>query len=117
VPCPKCGKDVEFLFCDTTEYATYAYDGEEFLLDSRDTVEMVFRCPECNEVVANDAEEADEILKPKGTPVGEVKDMTTMEITRVVHEEERRRREASALAELVHEEERRRREASRATEA
>jgi hypothetical protein len=72
MPCPKCGKDVEFLFCDTTEYATYAYDGEEFVLDSCDTVEMAFRCPECNEVVASDADEADEILKPKGKPAGGV---------------------------------------------
>jgi len=71
VPCPKCGKVVEFLFCDTTEYATYAYDGEEFLLDSHDTVEMAFRCPVCNEVVARDADEADEILMPRA-PVGEV---------------------------------------------
>jgi predicted RNA-binding Zn-ribbon protein involved in translation (DUF1610 family) len=71
MPCPKCGKDVEFLFCDTTEYATYAYDGEEFVLDSRETVEISFRCPECNEVVARDADEADEILKPSA-PVGEV---------------------------------------------
>jgi predicted RNA-binding Zn-ribbon protein involved in translation (DUF1610 family) len=72
MPCPKCGKDVQFLFCDTTEYATYAYDGEEFLLDWHDTVELAFRCPECNEVVASDPEEADEILKPRA-PVGEVK--------------------------------------------
>lgn len=113
MPCPKCGKDVEFLFCDTTEYATYAYDGEEFVLDSCDTVEMAFRCPECNEVVANDADEADEILKPRA-PAGEVK--AVEELARLVHEEERRRREASALAELVHNEERRRREVSRATE-
>jgi len=34
---------------------------------------MTFRCPECNEVAASDADEADEILKPKGMPVGEVK--------------------------------------------
>jgi transcription initiation factor IIE alpha subunit len=114
MPCPKCGKDVEFLFCDTTEYATYAYDGEEFVLDSRDTVEMAFRCPECNEVVANDADEADEILKPRA-PVGEAK--AVEELARLVHEEEKRRREASAMAALVHEEERRRREASSATEA
>ncbi len=66
MPCPKCGKEVKFLFCDTTEYATYAYDGEEYLLDSHDTVEMAFRCPECNEVIAQDIEMADEILKPKG---------------------------------------------------
>jgi len=46
MPCPKCGKDVEFLFCDTTEYATYAYDREEYVLDSCETVEMAFRCPE-----------------------------------------------------------------------
>ena len=73
MPCPKCGKDVGFLFCDTTEYATYAYDGEEFVLDSCETVEMTFRCPEWNEVVASDVDEADEILKPKGMPVEEVK--------------------------------------------
>ena len=54
--CPKCGKGVEFLFCDTTEYATYAYDGEEFVLNSCETVEMTFRCPVCNEVVASDVD-------------------------------------------------------------
>jgi len=34
---------------------------------------MTFRCPVCNEVVASDDDEADEILKPKGIIVGEIK--------------------------------------------
>jgi hypothetical protein len=34
---------------------------------------MTFRCPVCNEVVASDVDEADEILKPKGMPVEGVK--------------------------------------------
>jgi phage FluMu protein Com len=125
MPCPSCGKEVEFLWCSVTEHATYAYDGEEFELKECVAGETDFRCPHCGALVARNTNEARTILKGKPAKGmgwerlrkhAEAMRKAVEELARHVHEEEARRREASALAELVHEEERRRREASRATE-
>jgi hypothetical protein len=63
--CPECGREVGFLWCSATEYATYAYDGEDFELKECVTDEMDFSCPQCGAVMAHKTDEAKEILKGK----------------------------------------------------
>jgi predicted RNA-binding Zn-ribbon protein involved in translation (DUF1610 family) len=61
MPCPKCGAEVGYLLCYTTEYNIYTYDGEYDLEDPY-IEEEVFKCPECREVVATTEREAKTIL-------------------------------------------------------
>jgi predicted RNA-binding Zn-ribbon protein involved in translation (DUF1610 family) len=61
MPCPKCGAEVGYLLCCTTEYNIYTYDGEYDLEDPY-IEEEVFKCPECREVVATIESEAKAIL-------------------------------------------------------
>jgi predicted RNA-binding Zn-ribbon protein involved in translation (DUF1610 family) len=61
MPCPKCGAEVGYLLCCTTEYNIYTYDGEYELEDLLLNI-GVFKCPECREVVATTEREAKAIL-------------------------------------------------------
>jgi predicted RNA-binding Zn-ribbon protein involved in translation (DUF1610 family) len=61
MPCPNCGKNINYLICDEWEHNAYHYNGQPGdILWEEATVEFI--CPECGEVVAEDFSKADEIL-------------------------------------------------------
>ncbi len=63
ITCPKCGNKIDYLLCFTTEYNTYCFDGEDFIVHERLVKDVKFVCPECEEVVARGWREAEALLK------------------------------------------------------
>jgi len=61
MPCPNCGKNINYLICDEWEHNAYHYNGELGDILCEETM-VDFICPECGEVVAEDFSMADEIL-------------------------------------------------------
>ena len=69
--CPKCGSEIEFLDAKMMDYGTLHMhpDGTPDYIWSCDVYDgnpdFEFRCPECNELLFTNPDEAEEFLKPK----------------------------------------------------
>jgi predicted RNA-binding Zn-ribbon protein involved in translation (DUF1610 family) len=62
--CPKCGEEIDHLINYCRGWEMFAFDGEEYeYIDSFGVDESEYACPECDETLFTDEEEASKFLK------------------------------------------------------
>jgi len=69
--CPRCGAEIDYLLAEMTDYGVLQIhpDGTPDYEWSCDVYggnpDFKFKCPECNELLFTNADEAENFLKPK----------------------------------------------------
>jgi predicted RNA-binding Zn-ribbon protein involved in translation (DUF1610 family) len=64
--CPKCGEEIDHLINYCKSWEKFYFDGEDYnYIDTISTDENEYACPECDETLFYNEEEAIEFLKPK----------------------------------------------------